>query len=467
SIIRHDTKYEESTLFTGKESYPAKRNWWPLSSDVYEEIIPSCVDAYPYPVKALFSYMAAPTYSLPAGQTNIAALANLERIPLYFASDILVGSTSMYADYLFPDLHYLERWEFQGSHPNMPVKVQPVRQPVIASPNEIVTVFGQEQPISYETVWLALAEKLDLPGFGANGFGEGKPLSRPDDLYIRMVANIAADGKEPVPDASQGEIDLFITSRRHLPKNVFDADRWRAVAGPAFPKVVYVLNRGGRFATQEESYKGDHAANTYGKQINMYQEKTAKCKDAFTGTPYFGMPRYTPIVNTLGKEPTEFTLGYDLQMITQRDIRMTKSRTITHPYLTSLLPENGIIIHTSDAQRLGLKSGDQVRVVSATNPTGQWDLGNNNSKAMVGKIEVTETIRPGVITFNLGYGHWATGARDVIVDGKLIKGDPRRGAGIHANAAMWVDPHLKNTCMIDKVGGSVSFYDTKVRLIKV
>ena len=43
----------------------------------------------------------------------------------------------------------------------------------------------------------------------------------------------------------------------------------------------------------------------------------------------------------------------------------------------------------------------------------------------------------------------------------------RRAAGIHANAAMWVDPYLKNTCMIDKVGGSVSFYDTRIKLVKV
>jgi len=55
----------------------------------------------------------------------------------------------------------------------------------------------------------------------------------------------------------------------------------------------------------------------------------------------------------------------------------------------------------------------------------------------------------------------------VTIDGKLIKGDPRRATGIHANAAMWVDPYLKNTCMLDPVGGSVSFYDTKVRLIKI
>ena len=86
---------------------------------------------------------------------------------------------------------------------------------------------------------------------------------------------------------------------------------------------------------------------------------------------------------------------------------------------------------------------------------------------MIGKIKVTETIRPGVITFTLGHGHWATGASDVSIDGKVIKGDSRRAKGVHANAAMWVDPYLKNTCMIDTVGGSVSFYDTKVKLVKV
>ena len=86
---------------------------------------------------------------------------------------------------------------------------------------------------------------------------------------------------------------------------------------------------------------------------------------------------------------------------------------------------------------------------------------------MIGTVQVTETIRPGVITFTLGHGHWATGAEDVTIDGKVIKGDKRRAGGVHANAAMWVDPHLKNTCMIDKVGGSVSFYDTKVKLVKV
>jgi tetrathionate reductase subunit A len=35
-----------------------------------------------------------------------------------------------------------------------------------------------------------------------------------------------------------------------------------------------------------------------------------------------------------------------------------------------------------------------------------------------------------------------------------------------ANAAMRVDPYLKNTTLVDPVGGSAVFYDTKVKVVK-
>jgi len=465
SIIRHDIKYEDSTVFEG---YPAKRNWWPLSSDIYEEIVPSIGDAYPYPVKALFSYMGAPTYSLPAGHTNIEVLADVNKVPLYFCSDILIGTTSMYADYIFPDLSYLERWEMQGSHPNMPAKVQPVRQPVIAPIPETVKVFGQEMPCSYEALQLALAERLGMKGYGKDGFGPGQDLMRPDDYYVRMVANVATDGS-PVPDADDAEVKLFIESRRHLPKTVFDPERWEKISGANWRKVITVLNRGGRFQEYKDMYKGDHVANQYKKSINLYQEKTAGTKNAFTGKSNAGYALYLPITTMLGKTPKEAGLedGYDLHLLTQRDILQCKSRTVVDYWLLAIKPENEVIVHSSDAKRIGIKDGDQVRVLSATNTEGVWDLKGGVKKPMVGKVKVTETIMPGVITFTLGHGHWATGAADVTIDDTIVKGDPRRATGIHANAAMWVDPHLKNTCMLDPVGGSVSFYDTKVRLVKV
>ena len=116
SIIRHEVSYDKTTLFNG---YPAKRVWYPFSSDIYQEVIPSMGDAYPYPIKALLLYMGSPVYSLPAGNQLVEILSDPKKIPLIIVSDIVIGETSMYADYIFPDLTFLERWEFSGSHPSV------------------------------------------------------------------------------------------------------------------------------------------------------------------------------------------------------------------------------------------------------------------------------------------------------------------------------------------------------------
>ena len=466
-LVRYSVKYEETTIFKG---YPAPRPWFPLSSDIYQEIVPSAGDAYPYPIKALFLYMGAPVYSLPAGQTNIEVLADIKKIPLFITSDIVIGETSTYADYIFPDCSYLERWEFAGSHPNMVWKVQPVRQPVIAPLTETVKVFGEEMPISLEAVLLAIAEKMRLPGFGENGLGAGQDLKRAEDLYIRMVANVAAGDKpgEEVPDADEKEVKLFLDSRRHLPKMVFDPERWKRVAGPRWRKVVYILNRGGRFVDYKEGYDGAQLKNKYGTLINLYQEKTAKTKNSMTGKSFPGVATYIPApTDSLGRLIEDEKDGYDLNLITYREISQTKSRTVSNYWLLALLPENSIIMNSRDAQRLGLKDGSLVRVISATNLEGSWDLKNGKKIPMIGRVKVIQGIKPGVVAFSLGHGHWAYGASDVVVDGKRIAGDGRRGKGIHANAALRIDPHIKNTCLSDLTGGSAVFYDTKVKLLSV
>lgn len=99
-----------------------------------------------------------------------------------------------------------------------------------------------------------------------------------------------------------------------------------------------------------------------------------------------------------------------------------------------------------------------------TTTCGPWPIAPGMARPMEGKVILTQTVRPGVVSFALGFGHWATGAADVAIDGFRIEGEPRRAGGIHANAAMWVDPALKNTCLVDPVGGSVSFYDSFVGL---
>jgi anaerobic selenocysteine-containing dehydrogenase len=488
SLIRHDVKYEDTTLYMDTpedQRYPAKRNWWPLASDIYEEIMPSVGDQYPYPIKAAFMYMGSPVYSLPAGHTWIPILQDVEKLPLFVANDIIIGETSMYADYIFPDVTYLERWEITGSHPCITFKVQGVRQPAIAPLTGTVTVYGQEMALQYEAMLLGLAEKLGLPNFGPNGLGEGVNFTHPDDLYLRMVMNLAygekKDLEDAVPDAAPEEIDQFIKARTHLPRAVFDPARWQAITGDLWPKVVTVLSRGGRFQAFEKGYPGDGVrpgsfdepyviptGTKFGKLINMYLEKTAGVKHAGTGKRLPGYATYVePLTGFDGQVIDDSPAGYDLKMITYREIAQTKSRTPGNYWLKALLPENFILMNAADVAGRGFADGERAKITSATNPQGEWDFGNGRKLSMVGKIRAVQGMRPGVIAFALGFGHWGYGGQDVTIDGTLIPGDARRVQGVHGNAAMRTDPLITNTCLFDPVGGSAVFYDTQVKVVKV
>jgi anaerobic selenocysteine-containing dehydrogenase len=153
-------------------------------------------------------------------------------------------------------------------------------------------------------------------------------------------------------------------------------------------------------------------------------------------------------------------------LITYREIMQTKSRTVGNYWLQALRPENAILMNKRDADRRQLRDGDRVRIHSASNPDGAWDFKNGRSRPIVGKLKVVQGMRPGVIAFSLGHGHWAYGASDVVIDGQVVKGDARRATGVHANAALRVDPVMKNTTLSDLTGGSAVFYDTQVKVTK-
>jgi anaerobic selenocysteine-containing dehydrogenase len=288
-----------------------------------------------------------------------------------------------------------------------------------------------------------------------------------------MVANIAfgdkPDGSEMVKAASPEEIKIFEKARRHLPVTMFDVNRWKSVVGPdLWPHVVYVLSRGGRFQGYSQAYKDGQLSNKYGKLVGIYLDKLVTTKHSMTGKPYLGHANYIEGPrDCTGRLIQDQALGYDMTLITYRSITQTKSRTAGNYWLQALRPENLIDISRLDAERLLLKEGDRVRVLSATNTEGIWDLGNGRKKPMIGRVHVMEGMRPGVVGFSLGHGHWSYGAGDVVIDGVRVPGDPRRATGVHANAAMRVDPVLKNTGLVDTVGGSAVFYQSQVKLVKV
>ncbi|MFK5926147.1 MAG: molybdopterin-dependent oxidoreductase [Desulfuromusa sp.] len=468
-ITREGSSYEKSTLFEG---YPAKRPWFPFTGSVYQEIIPSADDQYPYGIKALWLHKGTPGFSAPAGHTALKILADTKKLPLIIADDIVIGESSMYADYLFPDTAIWERFGTPHTTPDAPTKASKLRQPTITPLTEVVEVYGEKMHCSTEAMMLAIGERMNLPGCGKDGFAPGLDFTRPEDWYLKLVANLGWGDKkgDDVPDASKEEMQLFLNARKHLEKTVFSEERWQAAAGVKnWKKVVYLLNRGGRFEDFSEANNIGHdgfVKHQVKRRFNMYVENIGTQRHSLTGKRFSGQGIYEPVMDAGGKEINSG--DYSLDLSTYKEILGGQSRTLPGNYwLSAILPENHIIINTKTAAELGFKNGDLVRVASPTNTEGVWPVPNHQPVPMEGRLKAIEGIRPGVVSVCWSYGHWAYGAGDVVVDGKKTAGDKRRRAGLCTNAACMVDPVLKNVCMSDPIGGSASYYDTKVKLIRV
>ncbi len=465
-VNREGATYEKTTLFEG---YPAKRPWYPFTNELYQNIIPSMASGYPYPGKILVIQKGTPILASPAGHAQIEILKDPKKIPLVIACDVVIGETSMYADYIVPDITYLERWGTSHTSPDVVTKFSKVRQPMIAPLVDTVVVDGEEMPLSIEAFFIAVGKKLGLPGIGKDGFGPGFNFDRPEDFYLKFVANLAfgdkEDGSEMLPEADDAEMEIFRKARAHLPKSVFDEEKWKAAVGDEslWRRVVYLLNRGGRFEAAEKAYSGDKMAHQWKGQWNLYVEKVATGKNSMTGEYFDGLPKVEPIMDAASNP---VTADGDLQLITYKEVTGGQSRTQGAYWLQAVLPENFVYLNSRDASRMGLKNGDMVRLTSSSLPSGKFDLGDGRTYEVKGKVRVIEGLRPGTVSVSWSYGHWAYGSNDVVINGETVKGDPRRARGTVPNPVMWLDPVVGDVCLTDPIGGSASFYDTFVKVEK-
>ncbi len=430
-------QYEKDApnLFKRDGGYPAKRPWFPYATHGnYQEVIPSAADGYPYPIKALITYWNAWPYSTPALRKTFEDYVKDEnKLPLFVAISLNMGEVAAFADYVLPDTTYLEKWAFPGMTPTILTKATPLQQPVVGkldgkdigtapftpdAPNVYTPVLPNTKTVG--DIHIGLAKALGLPGVGDKAFQDGSPLNTYWDFYKKGLQNLSKNTGKSI-----GEI----------------------------------VAKGGVFEDPGNEYDGQYLKYKYGNVIKIYIEQLATTKDSMTGQYFDGLPHYdppkfadnTPIASVDERE-------FPFQLITYKMVWHAQARTATIPWLMIIQPENFVEINASDAKRLGIRDGDAVRLISATSPGGA-----------VGKARVTEGLRPGVIAVSHHFGHWELASKPYMADGVPQGADPSRGTGIQVNPIMRLDQFkgkVLNTSIQDKVGGSVSFYDSRVKLVK-
>lgn len=450
-------RYEETTEFK-KKGYPAQRPWFPFTSNVWQEFFAGIVDGYPYRCKALFLSMANPLYSVPAGATEVLKVFTKTEgssywVPLIVTLERVMSETAKYCDYIIPDTGYLEQYATPYASPVIQTTVSGFRIPVVRPPYPDVKT-GEE-------VLIEIAKRLGLPGFGKDGFGPGMDLNTPEDWYMKMFVNIAMEGT-PVPALENPDEAMrsagFTEAEIARMKSAIKPEEW--------PYLAYCLLRGGRFEDPSEAYQGMKVKHRYAGLCQIYWDKVATSRNSMTGEYFDGLPAYEPIKDAKGNLVDDS--DYPFILVTHKVVWHTQSRTAENQLLVSLMRENYVEIHRKDAERLGIQTGDLVRVWSKTNPKG-----------VVGRARVTEGIRPGVINVPHSFGHWEYGSQPwkVINDPQPLPGGgfpvPGKwdnswyGAGVTANPILRIDESIGSAGLSDPIGGSASFFDTRVNIAKI
>lgn len=458
-LVRNKFPYEKTSLFK-RDGYPAKRPWFNYSANNVQEALPSAADGYPYPIKALFIHRMSPVLSVPTGINHVDILKNPKIIPLLVVSDVNLSETATYADYILPDLTYLERWGFETIYPNFNLKETHIQQPV-------TRVYPEARQL--EDFLIDVAKKMGLPGVGTGAFSDGSSLDRAEDFYLKIAANIAFDGKEPAPKADAKEMRVFENSRRKGLGKFFDINIWKQAVKPEeWPRVVYVLNRGGRYEKKGNEYAGPYLKYKLAAEVNFYAEKVAKGKHSYTGKNFDGLPKVTDITHFNGKKIDD---SYPLYMINWKARHIATHREISDSWLREVEAENYVWINTIDAKQRGINSGDSIKIKA-------------KNREALGKALVINGIKPGVVGCSFNYGYFATGSSPIEIDGKIIDavkpyghtkwgaGDedtglaPGRDVGFGINDIAIVDEALKNSCISDPIGGGSTPMDNRVEIIK-
>ncbi len=501
--VTWDENNPEWNMYTNNEP---PRPFYPLTSNVWQEMFGAIETAYPYPILQFWNHMGNPNYSIP-GSAKVQEVMTMPmtddtkkkladegfdlgsdpyQLPLIVSIDVVVGEGSAYADYILPDVTFLERFGTPHIAPTIQTKLSHVRQPVfgkyiVETGNYIyrmrpdlddgVYQWDDQGNLTFdltrrgnmnaedmyillgrllkgETDGINMSVSINVPdsvknkiqGVGIDAFGAGMHLRHAWDWYKGLILNLV---------------------------DHYEADTGNTIPGNNVnEKIQYVLDRGGLFENADEAYDGKYLKHKHKKECYFWSEKVATKKHPYTKELFWGGARYEPIKDMKGTEvqSQDKQDGYDFYMITYKMPIHTQSRTMANPLLVELLPENYIEISEEDANRLNLKNGDMVKVTSPTNTEG-----------IIGKIFIRKGLRPGVIAFAHSYGHTQYGGSDWYEGGKRIEGDKRRLAGITLNPIMRLDTSyglgqnqlLGAISLTDPIGGSASFYDTMVKIEKV
>ncbi len=420
----YTSEYREKSQ-NGSSPYPPTLPWYPLASNIDNQAVYSIVNGYPYKPKILLNWMANLFFATPGAAKSeiIEIFKNPDTVPLIISVDPFMGEVTQIADYVIPDTTSYESWGLVEVYGYTGITTTTVRWPIVKPAMEEI---GPGRYPSFENYIIDISKKLGLPGFGENAItdylGNKYPLNNPEDYFLKAVVNTAYD-QMPVADICLEEYKLQdLDNVPFKVEGVIKSEEWK--------KAAYVLSRGGRFEAYNSDIDGEWQSNSLSEIITIYNERLATTRNSINGEFFEGTACWIPEEFSDGeKVDSKFSeQEWPFKLVNCKAKLRSISMLANAPVLTDLSPKNYIEINTLDAETLGLKGGDAVKLVSATG--GELE----------GELLIRQGIARGTVVISFGYGHWAYGAQGFQVGSKKVAGDSTRHGGIIAGKISPLDP---------------------------
>ena len=434
-----------------KPSYLAHPDEYPLAGHKVSHLVPFWIAEGKQKVNVYFTYQDNPVYTNPGADAVWGKLFRDEAlIPFYVSMSPFMGEETALADIILPDCPYLERWEPES----MPNSLWPwlgIRQPVIKPLGE-----SRETRIILRDI----IHKLDPDG----GRGMKKYWEfRDGEDYMRHHFDDIPGLKEA------GGLDFL---KKHGVYPVY---------GALDPKTGKIVDKTGReiqpeFGLHKKELSEDDMTGAVVEANGVIMKNGKAIGVQRKGKNYMGFPTGNRLINvrvdqwaeygfnpmpTFKQIPWHKEMKDDELILTTYKVNVHKqSRTAAVKWLAEIMHSNPVWMNTETGRKLGVKTGDLVRVESK--------VGH-----IVTKAYVFEGIHPKVVAIPTAFGHWAYGR---LASG--ARGEVRAENGGAYGASD--DPDLKNVWWEDKgvhpnaiipvvadpIGGSQGWYDTLVKVTK-
>ncbi len=352
-------------------------------------------------IDTYFTRVFNPVWSYPDGFSWIEMLRDEQQIGCHVAMTPTWNETAYFADYVLPMGHASERHDLNSYETHSGTWIA-FRQPIL---REAARRAGRDVQFTYETnpgevweedeFWIELSWRIDKDedlGIRKHFLSPARPGEKitTDEYYAYIFERTpglpekaAEHGLSPLEymrrfGAFEVESRSFEKHRHEIPSDE--------------------LSR----ATRDEA-RGEVAVDgsNVGVQIDGIPRRgfpTPTRRQEFWsstlvewGWPEYQIPGYIKShvsADSIDREKNEYVL-----LPTYRLPTMIHSRSGNAKWLAEISHQNPVWIHTSDAERLAVRTGDLVRVITAIG-------------FFVDRVWVTEAIKPGIVACSHHMGRW-------------------------------------------------------------